>query len=102
MNVLLMNLKTLQEIPSEIDQLKEELTELDLANNPYIKQLPPTVGGLHELHTINFNGCTNLESLPPMSNLTQLKKLNFINCPKLASLSKLECLFPSSDAEKSV
>ena len=59
-----MNKQTLEEIPSSIDQLKEELTELDLSENKSIKQLPPTIGSLHKLSSINLKKCASLENLP--------------------------------------
>ena len=54
----------MKEVPSSIDRLEEELTQLNLKWYRDIKQLPTTIGNLHRLETINLEGCRSLESLP--------------------------------------
>ena len=81
-----MNKQTLARIPSSIDQLKEELTQLDLSGNNSIKELPPSIGSLQRLTEINLQRCS-LWGLPAeMANLTELKELNLIDCPQLKTI----------------
>ncbi|PTL86010.1 leucine-rich repeat domain-containing protein [Vitiosangium sp. GDMCC 1.1324] len=86
---LTLNGRKLGELPAVIGEFSE-LTKLDLSFNRELKSLPPEVGQLQSLESLNLKN-TGLTSLP--EELGQLKQLRFLDLQATELKSLPACLF---------
>ncbi|CAH2046308.1 unnamed protein product [Thlaspi arvense] len=64
---------------------KKELRYLNLSGTN-LHQLPSTIGELSSLNKLLLKGCTNLEFLPSIKNLTNLEVIDVSGCTKLHTI----------------
>jgi Leucine-rich repeat (LRR) protein len=93
-----LNLSRLRDMPKDtfkclinhISSNLSDLEHLDLSGNPYISNLPESIGNLRKLHTLDLSDCESLKKIPEsIGTIESLKFLYLKRCDGISELPQL-------------